>query len=326
MLSETELDADESGIVDVGPEYMPDEAFVRISAAGHGVDYRLLQRSKKKVRTVTLGRPMQLSGTVRSVTGKPVEGARVQVLGGGDSRGPLLREIVTEKAGTFTIPELSDRIGQMQVRVLKEGYGVAEKTWKQLPTHRPPLEEEKEMTRLDFELRPVPPAKGRVLLPEGLIPKNLEIRVYQLPGVSARIRADGSFALHHLAKEDATIFRLLVGNLPQGYTHPQVLVQPGEDVTIAICAAVKVIGQVVDAGNGRPVTAGLVSHEHGPRGAEQCRLDADGGFQLERVPPGDIELRVTLEKSKRHREGGVRLKTVRIRDQQETQSVVLWIP
>jgi len=36
-------------------------------------------------------------------------------------------------------------------------------------------------------------------------------------------------------------------------------------------------------------------------------------------------LRVTLDKSKRRKEGGVRIKTVRIGDQSDEQPVVLWI-
>jgi len=326
LLSEMELDVEDSGVIELGAEHMPEEAFVRIAATGHGVDFRHLRRGSKKVATAKLGKPMQVSGTVRSVSGQPLEGARVLAIGGGDPRGVLLREVRSDKTGAFTLPDLSDRIRVLVVRVLLEGFGVAEKTWWQEPTHREPLEEEKAKARLDFELRPIPPATGRVLLPEGVPAQDLELRVHQLPGVSAKIDEDGSFTLHHLAKEDATIFRLLVANLPAGYTHPRVLARPGEsDVTIPIRKTVTVTGNAVEAGDNQPVTAGLVSHEHGPRGGEQCRLGADGSFRLEHVPPGDIELRVTLDKSKRRKEGGVRIKTVRIGDQSDEQPVVLWI-
>jgi hypothetical protein len=103
-------------------------------------------------------------------------------------------------------------------------------------------------------------------------------------------------------------------------------VQAGEDdVTIPVRRGVTLQGNVVHAGDRQPVTGGLVSHEHGPRGGEQSRLEASGGFRLERVPPGDIELRVTLKKSKRHKEGGVRLKVVRVADREEQDPVVLFI-
>ena len=44
-----------------------------------------------------------------------------------------------------------------------------------------------------------------MLLPEGVPAQDLELRVHQLPGVSARVGEDGSFTLHHLAMEDATL-------------------------------------------------------------------------------------------------------------------------
>lgn len=326
LLAEADLDAGPGGLLELGKEYIPEKAFVVISAEGHGVDYRQVRRGSRKVLTLELGKPIQVPGTVRSVAGKPIEGARVQAIGGGDPRGPLLREAVTDKAGSFTIPDLSEHTHAMQVRVLKEGYGVAEKTWNRLPTHRPALDEEKEQATLDFELRPVPPATGRVLLPEGLPTADLEIRVHQLPGVRAGIDAGGNFTVHHLAWEDATVFRLLVGNLPAGYTHRRAMVRPGErDVTIAVYKAMPVTGNVIEAGSQQPLTGGLVSHEHGPRGGEQCPLGPDGGFSLEHVPPGDIELRITLHKSDKFKEGGVRLKTVRIEDQGNQKPLVLWI-
>jgi len=327
LLSEVELATEEGGLVKVGAEQMPEaEAFARVKAPEHGIGFCLLRRGSRKVATLRLGKPMAVSGTVRSLSGQPIPEAQVLAIGGGDPRGVLLSEAQTDESGAFTIADLSDGIKVMVVRVLREGYGVAEKTWWQEPTHREPLEEEREMARLDFELRPVPPARGHVVLPEGLEARNLEVRVYQLPGVSAKVAADGTFTLHYLAKEDATVFRLLVANLPAGYTHPRVLVQPGEpDVTIPVRRSVTVAGNVVHAEDSRPVTAGFVSHEHGPRGGEQSKLDANGGFRLERVPPGDVELRVTLQKSERHKEGGVRLKVVRVADREEQEPVVLWI-
>ena len=97
----------------------------------------------------------------------PLPGARVLALGG-DRRGALLDKVRTDEAGAFTIPNLSTGVKVMVVRVLHEGYGLAEKTWWQEPTHRAPSEEDKQKASLNFELRPVPPAKGRLLLPEGV--------------------------------------------------------------------------------------------------------------------------------------------------------------
>jgi hypothetical protein len=43
------------------------------------------------------------------------------------------------------------------------------------------------------------------------------------------------------------------------------------------------------------------------------------------VPPGEIELRVTLDKSREFKEGGLRVKTVRIKDPERQKPLVLWI-
>ena len=60
-----------------------------------------------------------------------------------------------------------------------------------------------------------------------------------MPGVSAKVEADGSFSLHHLTNPDATIFRILVANLPDQFTHPRVRVRPGDSgVKVPVQAAV----------------------------------------------------------------------------------------
>jgi hypothetical protein len=313
LLAAGEFDAGNGGVIELSREHMPEDAILRITAAGHGANFRQLRRGDERVATVKLSKPMQVPGTVfNSVSNEPLPGVRVIALGG-DRRGVLLADVRTDKAGTFTIPDLSAGVKVMVVRVLHEGYGVAEKTWWQTPTHRDPTGEEKELAKLDFKLQPVAPAKGRVLLPAGVSAKGLEIRVYQLPGVSTDVKEDGSFALHHLAKEDATVFRILVANLPEQYTHPRVRVRPGQDgITVSIRKAVTVVGTVLQGDDGRPVVGALISHEHGPRGGRQARAAADGSFRLEGVPPGDIALRVTLQKSRRHPEGGVRVQQIRV--------------
>ena len=323
LLSDREVEVDESGIIELGEEHMPQEALVRITAPGYGADYRHLTRGGRRVPEVRLGEPMHVSGTVRSVSGEPLPRARVLALGG-DRRGVLLGEARSDQAGAFTIRDLSKGVSVMVVRVLHRGYGLAEKTWWQQPTHREPNEEEKQKASLDFELRPVPPAKGRVLLPEGVTADDLEIRVYQFPGVSAKVAEDGSFSLHHLAKAGASVFRILVANLPEQFTHPRVRVRPGDSgVKVPVRAAVMVTGRVVSEDSGRPMPGAMVSHENGPRGRRKAEASADGRFKLAGVPAGDVEFTITLRKSRRHPNGGVRMKRVHIEAGAEQKPVIL---
>ena len=322
-VGEGDFEADASGVFTLGPEHIPMLGFVLIHAPGHGVGYRQLKRGRKNIHEIRLGRPMAVSGSVTNKTGDPIPNARVLALSG-DSRGVLLSEVHSEPDGTFVIAGLSARLQVMHVRVLCDGYGMRERRWWNEVKNRSgsaPL-----IQNLDFELMPVPPATGRVVLPEGVSAADLELRIYNLPGVSCRLADDGAFTLHHLQQPEVDTFSVLVANLPPGYTHPYVLVRPGDkDVEIPVRKAVTLNGRLLHRQAESPLPGATITHRCGTRGGGMAEVGSDGSFRFEGLPPGQVRLEISLPKSKLYPDGGLRRKLVELKEGSDQKPVVVWV-
>jgi hypothetical protein len=264
------------GVLSLGEDELGGaSALARISTPGFGLSWALLE----------IGREEKIElAEARSAEGKIIAppallaGARVQAFGGG-TRGVLLMETETRGDGGFTLSGFSSNLKYLLVRVFQEGFAVQELDWE--IDGRGPLELTLEPTKL---------LKGEVEFCPGLVARPMELRAYQVPGVSTMSDAEGKFTMKHLPAAPLKT-AILLSSLPPEFTHRRLQVEASDQpVKLQVIRSALVRGQVVNGNNGQGVAGAKVLHEHGPNGYEIVVCDSNGYFEIGRVPPGEVRL------------------------------------
>lgn len=255
---------------------------VRVSSPEHGIGYGFVEGDGHALR-VELAPAHRVEGRVHARDGRPLAEARVQVFGGGP-RGVLLVETRTDQGGSFVVDSISSKLTAWTVRAFADGHAVGSVTWECDDDGGPSI-----------VLDPTKLLRGRIVAAETIPLDGLELRVLNLPGVTARVAADGSFELA-LLPPPPTVAYSVVDGVPPGWTFERTALVAGTDVTIRLVREERVQGRVVDAASGAPVAGARVFHEHGPMCVAATRSAADGSFELGLVPPGRIVLRAVLER------------------------------
>ncbi|MEE2886859.1 MAG: carboxypeptidase-like regulatory domain-containing protein [Planctomycetota bacterium] len=283
-------------VVVVDSEQFPSSLQVRFHVPGYGVDYASVELGKRREHRLRLGAPTSVEGVVRGVGGLPLKGARVLALGVAP-RGVVVAETESAADGRFVLTGISARAGMLVLRVLKRGFAMEERehSLKKFAIER--------VRNTEFRLTPVPPVRGVVRYPEGLVVAEVQAGVLNVPGVFADVEDDGSFTLHHLAVRKR--YRLLVRGLPEGFAHDQVYIQSGDSVQVVVCAVVARRGIVVSKSTGRRVPGAKVWHNHSTRGSEVVHANPSGEFTLRSIPLGDLSVSVEIPVSPDFPRGGV---------------------
>jgi hypothetical protein len=268
--------ADDHGRVRLDFEFPPGGVVARVWAPGHGIGYGFVDGHGFTQR-IELAPARRVGGSVSARDGQPIVGARIAVFGGGP-RGVLLAETTSNADGNFTVDCISAKVSAWTVRAFAEGFAVREEVWEHDSEEGPSL-----------VLDRTAPLRGTVVATEGLSLDGLELRVLNLPGVSARVGGDGRFQLDHLPPRPSIAYPVVAG-LGEGWTCERVALVAGGEVEIRIVREARVQGRVVDGLTGLPVAGARVFHEHGPDCVTATLSDASGAFELGRVPPGRIEV------------------------------------
>ncbi len=266
---------------------IPERALLRVSCAGYGCDYVSLTLGDAPT-TLSLGSPVSLEGGVSSSNGAPLRGVQIQAFAGG-RRGVVLAEGTSDLHGQYHLQGYSSQVGELLLRVTAAGYQLQEKHW--VPHPYEPID-------LDFKLKPVPPILGQIHVPAEVSAADLQVCVFNQPGLLAKVRADGSFVLHGLGPDRK--HRLLLYNLPEGYTHRKIILAPGQRfASVRVDQAKQLRGRLLRSGN--PVVGANVYHEHCPQGREIAVTDATGEFILHSLPTGEVELRASIVRASKVR-------------------------
>ena len=280
---------DEGDTCVFGSEEVDRSALLRYSGPGIGTGYASITRGRQA--EIRLAAPTQLQGRVGAIEGvfamglrtlgmQPVAGARVIGMGGGE-HGLALCEAVTDSDGRFALAGFSSDLGALFVRVLADGYSLASSNQFLDPN-----------ASVVVPMLPTKKITGRVALPAGLDASRLRVLAKGLPGVEARIAADGAFSLDHVPPQLEP--RLLVHGLPIGFTHAQVNAHAGQDgIAIAIVPDVVLRGRVVERMRQLPMSGAMVWHDCGPIGGVTVHADGDGRFEIRGAPPGESRCRVS---------------------------------
>ncbi len=280
------LESGEDSIV-FGPKEVDGSAVLRYSGTGVGVGYATITRGKE--HEITLAQPAAADGRVGTTSGifamglrtlgmEAVAGARVIGMGGGE-HGVALCETVTDAEGRFRLEGFAADLPSIGIRVLAKGCALAFSNQFVEPG-----------VSVVVPMLPTKPLRGRVTLPIGIEVSGLRVLAKGLPGVEAKLAADGSFEMDHVPPNLEP--RLLVHGLPAGFTHAQANAHAGQvDVAIAVVADVEVRGRVVELLRQLPMGGAMVWHDCGPAGGVKVQADSDGRFSIRGAPPGDVLLR-----------------------------------
>lgn len=295
LLASVDLDG-LSDVLTLNSEQFPRSLQVRFHIPGYGVDYASVELGKRRAHKFRLGLPTSVAGVVLGKGGSPLEGAKVIALGIA-SRGVVVSECVSNQQGRFELTGISQRVGMLVLRVLKEGYAMKE---------REHALEKFAIARLrdtTFRLKSTPPIRGAVRFPKGLDGKGVRVSVLNIAGVSTEVAADGSFTLHHLAAGKR--YRLLLQGLPQGYAHAQLYGRCGDRVEIVVGEVVTVTGTVISKSSGSYVAGAKLWHNYSTHGIESVSTGPSGQFTLRSVPRGEHSVSIEIPKSPNFPEGGV---------------------
>ena len=297
LLASVELDG-LSDVLTLNSEQFPRSLQVRFHIPGYGVDYASVELGKRRAHKLRLGPPTAVTGVVLGKGGSPLEGAKVVALGIA-ARGVVVSESVSNQQGRFELIGISQRVGMLVLRVLKEGYAMKE---------REHALEEFAIDRLrntTFRMKPTPPIRGVVRFPTGFDRQGVRVSVLNIAGVSTAITEDGSFTLHYL--DTGKRYRLLLQGLPQGYAHGSLYGRCGERVEIVVGEVVTVTGTVVSKSSGSYVAGAKLWHNYSTHGIESVYTGPAGRFTLRSVPRGEHFVTIETPKSPTFPEGGVEI-------------------
>ncbi len=282
------------GALVVGRDLVPGSGVMRYAgpAVGTGCVHLQLGATPPPIR---LRAPRELRGRIGEPIGtwcfgwrclgmRPVAGAEVVVMAGGE-HGIDIASASTDAEGRFTIVGIDRERDGLALRVRAPGFAIVHQ----------PLDAESSRDGVAVEQPVVAIARGEachgvVVLPPGLDPTTLRVLARGLPGVDARVAADGTFTLVHLPGNVEP--RLLLHGLPPTLAQLPARATRGAPVRIEVVAGAAVRGRVLELASQRPLVGALVFC--GDDG-DAVRTDADGNFELRQLLPGDIEITAQYE-------------------------------
>ncbi|MBK8099006.1 MAG: hypothetical protein IPK26_18015 [Planctomycetes bacterium] len=304
------------GAVSVGRELVPGTAFLRYRGDGIGTGYASVGLGNDSA--VELQPAARLQGRIgetgkafvfgwRNFLLRPIADAAITGFGGGEHGVPLV-EARSDADGRFELRDFDASMVTLGLRVLKPGYAMAWQEWECGGTGGPVIA----LTRTE-------PIRGRLLLPADLPTDGLQLLARGLPGVATSIAADGAFALDHVTP--GLLPKLLVHGLPPAWTHLESRGQVGgPPIEIKILRSGVVRGYVLDLVSQRPLAGAMVWHRHGPTGMTAVKSQADGGFTIDRIPPGELTLGAHWEELRPGRKA-ISLAGQRVFEVQEGQQI-----
>lgn len=250
--------------------------YLRADSPIHGVTcvYAASDRSRVELE---LGEPRSLVGRIVDTQGTPLAGARVVALP--HRYGPELGEARSDEHGDFAVPRLSSSLSWFAVRVLLPGFAALDTDVQLVPG-----------VELTLTLGRSRPVQGRVEVPASVPLSGLLVCAYRCPGVTAPVRADGTFVLESLPAPPIRA-RLLLHGLPADLTHSATYATAGEEgLALRAVVAATARGYVVTADRDLPVPGAYVQHPHGPGGGVGVYTDGNGAFVIGGLPPGRVRL------------------------------------
>ena len=270
----------EAGILDVPPEWIEGQAVLaRVSADGFGQSFiRLRDREAVALR---LEKPRPFAIQLLESNGAPASDAEVELVGG-EARGVVLASLTSDEQGWVRCDSISAFHRSIHVRAYLPGHELLSRDVQLVRNVEP------------IRLRATEPVQGQVEAPmdfPGGYVAGLRVQVFNVFGPHAVIGEQGRFRLDY-QPAPPQLLRMIIPDLPEGWTHRRVLADEDRRVHIQINRAVRVSGRVVDS-LGRGIGRAVVQQDHGPRGRESVTCDGSGGFVLTRVPPGAVRLRAS---------------------------------
>lgn len=271
--------------ITVGNDLVPSRGVVCYRGDGIGTGF-VHVRLGESVRPIPLRTPATIRGRVgdplaiwahgwRCPGLRPVAGAEVTVMGGGEHGVPLAHGL-TDAEGNFVIDGVDGQLDGLGVRVKARGYALTNEAV------RPAGPGGHAVTVV--ALGRAATHTGKIEAPPDVDPTTLRVLARGLPGVDATPAPDGTFALDHVPVGMEP--RLLVHGLPPTRTHAPARARANQPALIVIVPAAIVHGRVVDAATLQPLAQALVWCDD----QDPVRSDDDGNFELVRQLPGDVEL------------------------------------
>ncbi|MFY9342521.1 MAG: hypothetical protein WAT39_08525 [Planctomycetota bacterium] len=288
-LSEHTLDGSDTLVA--GDDLVPTQAVVRYSGPGIGAGY-VHVRLGQELPPITLRPPQVVRGRVgeplalwcfgwRCPGLRPVAGAEVVVMGGGEHGIPL-GSAITDAQGNFAVAGIDGALDGLGVRVRAAGFALANEPVAGRNGAAGAASTDEPLTVV--ALGQASQHAGQIVAPAGLDPTSLQVLARGLPGVGATPARDGSFALDHVPAGMEP--RLIVHGLPPTLTHAPSRLVVGHRTRVELVPASIVRGRVLDAASRRPLGEALVwCGEQDP-----VRADADGRYELVRQLPGDVDI------------------------------------
>ena len=274
----------------IGLEFGRDVGRVRYRAEGFGVGYATFALGQAP-RPIELRPARSLRGRVgeplavwsqgwRCIGMRPVAGADVVLLGGGD-QGVELASARSDERGEFVLDGFDGELDGLSLRVRAPGFVLAHE-------HLPRL------SSPDF-VEPVVPVlrgdslRGRLVVPPGTDTTGWRVLARGFVGVEAEPLTDGTFVLDHLP--NGATAPLLVHGLAPTLAQQPVQARVGDSVVVEVVPAAVVSGRVVELLSKRPLVGALVYWNDGAAVA----TDDEGRFTLPHVLPGGGELRAQFD-------------------------------
>lgn len=227
--------------------------------------------------------PVPVSGVVRDDEGNPLGGVTVLLDDG-------TRSTVTASDGTYLFDDVA--VGQHTLSVqTPDGYAVASSP---APVVVPPDSEEP-ITDQDFVLTALPELSGAVTVAGAGVAGVTVTAVGPEGPVSTVTGADGSYRFAGLAAGDYTVtIQPPDGYTPVGPVSREETVAGADvpDVDFELARLGLVSGIVSDEG-GTPVPGAEITIA-GPDGQQGVVTDADGGYAVGSLPPGQYTITITL--------------------------------
>jgi hypothetical protein len=281
-----ELQVD-AGELTVGAELVPSTALVRYRGAGVGAGFTHVKLGEPS-RPVVLRAPSTLRGRVgepvaiwsfgwRCAGLEPIAGAEVWLMGGGE-HGVDLARAVTDAEGRFTIEGVDGDLDGLGLRVRAAGFALHHESIGRFgPTATEPTVPVLALARgASFT--------GVVEAPPAVDRTQLRVLARGLPGVDARVAADGTFSLGHVPIGLQP--RLLLSGLGPTWSYSSARAGLPGPLRIEIVPGAAVRGRVRETATGRALSGALVWCGDG----EVVRSDESGHFELRQLQPGEVEL------------------------------------